>query len=228
MQTIFIVSDQNYYFSSYAYIKISPTDMDLTDINVILRFKYLLFINVSGNKLKVDDLDVLTNMKFIILIQADRNLLKSAALDEMEYLQVLLLNENMIKTCEGINQPLLSTLELRKNKIKAIHFDYPLTLLKTLDLSNNLIKCIKGLDFDSLETLYLAGNQISNISGIDVLFNLKKLHLRGNPIAELNHFSAKMTKLKYLNLRSCKIDSMEEFKNLKVDYITIVDYIICK
>lgn len=46
--------------------------------------------------------------------------------------------------------------------------------------------------------------------------NLERLHLRDNPLSDLTGFTSSNLKLKYLNIRECRIIEVEEIKNLSV------------
>lgn len=72
----------------YAYLGLNASDKKLTDIKVILMFKYVLYVDVSGNRLTTEALGVLTSMTYLLMIKADKNLVESAELDPMPYLQV--------------------------------------------------------------------------------------------------------------------------------------------
>lgn len=190
--------------------------MGLTDVRAIATFKHLQFVDVSDNKLTTENLQILTRLPYLLYIEADKNLIQSAALTKTKYLQVIIMNNNQIKTCHDVYQPQLSTLELGYNKITKVSFEKQMPELKCLDFRYNMIKELKDWDFPNLMLLYLAGNKIKNLDGIGKLTNLRILHLRNNPIKKLDHFNENMKHLFYINLRNCKVSNLKQVKKLKV------------
>lgn len=72
----------------YAYLGLNASNKGLTDIQIIPRFKYVLFVDVSGNNLTAEALCVLTKMTYLLMIQANENKISSAKMEPMSYLQV--------------------------------------------------------------------------------------------------------------------------------------------
>ncbi|XP_059060683.1 leucine-rich repeat-containing protein 23-like isoform X1 [Achroia grisella] len=210
----------------YTYLKAKCTGMSLTDISGLKYYKHLQFVDVSDNHLDLDALQVLTDLQFLVLIHADKNILHSAALKKMKYLQVIIMNYNLITSVHDIYQPELSTLEVGYNKIERVSFDNRMPNIKCLDFRYNTIEDISNLDFPKLDSLYLAGNKITSLVGIERLVNLRILHIRYNPIKSLNGFDACLAKLQYINLRNCKIASLKQVKKLKV--LTALDTLVMK
>ncbi|XP_067009262.2 leucine-rich repeat-containing protein 23-like [Anabrus simplex] len=202
----------------YAYLMLKANNLGLTDISVIPSFKHVLFVDVIGNRLKDDALEVLANMEFLLMIKADENRLRSARITTMPYLQVLTLNKNEITSTEGIEHPLLQCLELNYNRIKEVSCLNPKVLnrLKVLELRGNSLLTTARIRFPTLESLYLAENKIEKLVDFQFLVNLRTLHLRDNPLSNLDGFSEKMASLSYLNLRKCNIQDMNEFKKLAI------------
>ncbi|XP_076243953.1 leucine-rich repeat-containing protein 23 [Calliopsis andreniformis] len=199
----------------YAYLGMNASDKGLTDIRIIPTFKYVLYVDVSGNRLTSEALKVLSTMKYLLMLQADRNLLTSMELEPMPYLQVLTLNKNKLKSTSGICHPLLECLELSHNNIEEVTLNpYELENLKTLDLHGNILTTTNGIFFPGLIRLYLAENQIEKLEGLEILVNLKILHLRSNKIASLDGFDVCCAKLSYLNLRNNEITRISELEKL--------------
>nr|XP_033334786.1 leucine-rich repeat-containing protein 23-like [Megalopta genalis] len=199
----------------YAYLGLNVSNKSLTDIQVILRFRYVLFVDVSGNRLTAEALCVLTKMTYLLMIQADNNRISSAEMEQMPYLQVLTLNKNQLKSTTGISHTLLEILELNHNNIEEVTLNpYDLKNLKTLELRGNILTTTNGIFFPGLICLYLAENQIEKLEGLDILVNLKILHLRSNKLSNLDGFDSRCTKLNYLNLRNNEITKISELQKL--------------
>ncbi|KOB70007.1 putative axonemal leucine-rich repeat protein [Operophtera brumata] len=189
----------------YTYLKATCTGMSLTDIGAIKSFKHLQFVDVSNNFLDLDSLQPVTELPYLVLIHADKNLLNSVALKKTKYLQVMIMNNNNLKSVHDLFQPQLSTLEVGYNKINKVYFVNRMPTLKCLDFRYNLIQDISDFDFPNLDSLYLAGNKIKSLVGLEKLTNLRILHVRYNPIRLLDGFDEGHTKLQYINLRNCKV-----------------------
>ncbi|XP_034175204.2 leucine-rich repeat-containing protein 23 [Osmia lignaria lignaria] len=199
----------------YAYLGLNASDKKLTDIKVILMFKYVLYVDVSGNRLTTEALGVLTSMTYLLMIKADKNLVESAELDPMPYLQVLTLNNNKLKSTLGISHQLLECLELNYNNIEEVTLNpYDLTNLKILELRGNMLTTTIGIFFPGLSHLYLAENHIERLEGLEILTNLKILHLRSNKLVNLDGFDSRCGKLSYLNLRNNELTKLSELEKL--------------
>lgn len=91
---------------------------------------------------------------------------------------------------------------------------YDLENLKTLEMSGNILTTTNDIFFPGLVRLYLGENQIDRLEGLEILVNLKILHLRSNKISNLSGFDARCAKLNYLNLRNNEIAKISEFEKL--------------
>lgn len=91
---------------------------------------------------------------------------------------------------------------------------YDLENLKTLEMGGNILRTTNGIFFPGLVRLYLGENQIDRLEGLEILVNLKILHLRSNKIWNLSGFDARCAKLNYLNLRNNEITKISEFEKL--------------
>nr|XP_003699983.1 PREDICTED: leucine-rich repeat-containing protein 23-like [Megachile rotundata] len=199
----------------YAYLGLNASNKGLTDIQVIPKFKYVLYVDVSGNRLTTEALRVLTCMTYLLMIRADKNVLDSAELDPMPYLQVLTLKNNKLTTTLGISHTLLECLELNYNNIEEVTLNpYDLTNLKTLELRGNILTTTNGIFFPGLTHLYLAENQIEKLEGLEILINLKILHLRSNKLVNLDGFDSRCAKLSYVNLRNNELTKLSELEKL--------------
>jgi hypothetical protein len=170
--------------------------------------------------------------------------LTSAKLDPLPYLQQASFSNNKIKTTEGIAHPKLETLNLNGKKsfslspsfsfvsndhfvefflflennlseIKGFDSD-KLPNLQTLELRKNHLKSTRGITLPSLKSLFIAANEIVRLDDIAELKSLAVLHLRENPLENLDGFSEKLANLQYINLRSTQINDYAEIRKLKV------------
>ncbi|CAL7940544.1 unnamed protein product [Xylocopa violacea] len=199
----------------YAYLGLNASNKGLTDIRVIPMFKYVLYVDVSGNRLTAEALRVLCSMKYLLMLQADRNQVSSAELEPMPYLQVLTLNKNKLKSTSGISHKLLECLELNHNNIEEVTLNpYNLENLKILEMRGNILTTTNGIFFPGLVCLYLAENQIEKLEGLEILVNLRILHLRSNKVSNLDGFDSRCAKLNYLNLRNNEITRISELEKL--------------
>lgn len=190
--------------------------MGLTNIVAITCFKQLQFVDFSNNKLDIQRLQPVTELPFLVYLQADKNQLYTAALKRCKYLQVLVLNHNQLTTVKHVFQPELSTLEVGYNHINEMVIN-KMARLRCLDLRYNAIRELPlTMDFPKLDSLYLAGNKIKSLVGIEMLANLRLLHVRNNPIKYLNGFVPELAKLQYLNMRNCKVTTLKQIKKLRV------------
>lgn len=130
-------------------------------------------------------------------------------------LQVLTLNKNKLTSTSGISHKLLQCLELNHNNIEEITLNpYDLEKLNNLELRGNILTTTNGIFFPGLIRLYLAENQIEKVEGLEILVNLRILHLRSNKISNLNGFDSRCAKLSYLNLRNNEITKISELEKL--------------
>lgn len=207
-----------FYRYRYTYLKAACTGMRLTNIVAITCFKHLQFVDVSDNLLDIHRLQPVTELPFLVLLQADKNQLYTGALKRCKFLQVLILNHNQLTTVKHVFQPELSTLEVGYNHINEMVVN-KMSHLKCLDLRYNVIHELPlTMDFPKLDSLYLAGNKIKSLLGIEMLVNLRILHVRNNPIKYLNGFVPELAKLQYLNMRNCKVAKLKQIKKLRVRF----------
>lgn len=62
--------------------------------------------------------------------------------------------------------------------------------------------------------LFLAENRIETLEGLEVLVNLRTLHLRSNKLANLDGFHERCRALSYVNLRDNEITRISELRKL--------------
>ncbi|KAK6644922.1 hypothetical protein RUM43_001198 [Polyplax serrata] len=205
---------------SYAYIAMNVVERNLTNVDVLPYFTHVMCLNLSRNRLTDDSLSALAEMEQLLTLVVDKNYLESAILPVFPLLQILSLKDNRISTCEVNFQPNLRYLELAGNNIQqiqpALWGPDRLPKLKELGLRNNGLRSSAGIIFPNLVSLFLAENEIKSLEGLEVLTNLKFLHLRDNPLTKLDGFSEVNRKLFYINIRGCKIKNIKELKKLSV------------
>lgn len=125
------------------------------------------------------------------------------------------MNKNKLKSTAGISHNILEILELNHNNIDEVTLNpYDLKNLKTLELRGNMLTTTNGIFFPGLICLYIAENQIEKLDGLEILVNLKILHLRSNKLSRLDGFSSRCAKLSYLNLRNNEITKISEIQKL--------------
>lgn len=164
---------------------------------------------ISDNKLRILDLTMLTRLK---LVYADRNKLTTVlGLDKVPHLDSLSLRE------QGGSKPfdtstLASAYEVRKlflsgNRLGNFNPPRGFLNLQLLDLANCALQCLPdnlGDTLPNLRVLNLNFNGLSDISGLQSVSRLKRLHLVGNRFTDfkpLVHLLAGLPWLTELDLR---------------------------
>lgn len=181
-------------------------------------------MDISYNN--VTDITTLSVLPNLLTLNAKRNNISSlksfnrepAEGEEVEYwksLQWIDLSGNKISELGPIKAPNLLHLDLSQNDIKKLeHFDGH-SKLEHLDLSSNGISDTTSISkMPALKTLYMSFNRIRNMNGFDGLDSLVRLGLRSNMISSWEEAFPPIESLEYLNLRSCRIEKMEELEKL--------------
>jgi len=148
-----------------------------------------IFLNFHGFH-KISNLEPYTALRAIFL---EGNCLDSIeGLPALEHLRCLFAQQNCIREISHLEgSPLLDTLNLSNNRIKAIPGAAlrPLTALSTLHLAHNSVETredVEGLlECPSLSVVDLSNNKIEDVECLEVLKrmpNLKCLYLQGNPV----------------------------------------------
>uniref|UniRef100_A0A8C2ANV9 Leucine-rich repeat and coiled-coil domain-containing protein 1 n=1 Tax=Cyprinus carpio TaxID=7962 RepID=A0A8C2ANV9_CYPCA len=128
----------------------------------------------------------------------------------------LLLSQISDSSCETLLEvplnPSISSLNLHCNRLTKIEGSTTAWHIRHLDLSSNHICHIEGLaSLSSLHTLNLSCNLITKVEGLNGLTNLTRLNLAYNQINDLTgllYLHGADYKLKYLQLHSNHLDSM--------------------
>ncbi|ELT94333.1 hypothetical protein CAPTEDRAFT_152161 [Capitella teleta] len=194
---------------SHAYITMSVTNSELSNIERASSLIHLRHVNFSFNNIK--DLSPLSSLSHLLTIKADENLLTSINIEELHFLQIASFVRNKIVTLEGVTHPLLKKLFLSRNEIPRFVFPNPqrLSNLVMVDLSHNKVETLAGSFPPNLQELYLAGNLIASFGPIEGLGQLRVLHMRDNQLTHLDGISeAEMHSLTYLNVRGNSIEEV--------------------
>ncbi|XP_051990262.1 leucine-rich repeat and coiled-coil domain-containing protein 1 isoform X2 [Xyrauchen texanus] len=126
----------------------------------------------------------------------------------------------------------ISSLNLHCNRLSKIEGLRTAWHIRHLDLSSNHIYCIEGLaSLSSLRTLNLSCNLITKVEGLNGLTNLIKLNLSYNQINDLTgllYLHGAEYKLKYLQLHSNHLDSMNHLLQCLLGLQNLKDVTLCK
>lgn len=200
---------------AHAYVRLDIKEREITDISVLSQYIHLRYIDLTTNALR--DISPLSSLTHLLTLNCDRNLLASAKLDELPYLQVASFAYNRIQTTEGINHPLIESLNLSFNEISLVSGLEPskLSKLHTLELRGNKLTSTAGIYLPNLKNLFLGANMITKLEGLERLEHLTTLHLRDNQISNLDGFSENMRNLQYINMRGNMVSDVKETAKMK-------------
>ncbi|XP_066903753.1 leucine-rich repeat-containing protein 23 [Halyomorpha halys] len=197
--------------------------MQLLSLQGIDFLWFLTYVDASENLLRTHTLGQLVHLRGLIALKVDNNQLDNImlphTLTELMYLDVAY---NAIEKIPARELPNLLTLRLDANKIKKItnltkrYFPK----LKFLSMSINQISSLRFPWSNNLVYLYLGYNNIRSLEGLDGLYKLRVLHLRGNLIMSINHLTTDLICLEYLNLRDNKIADLR-----CIEYLTRFEYL---
>ena len=155
---------------SYAFTALDIHEKELDDLGQdINKFTQLRNINASNNKLK--EMSPLINMPYLSIVDFSINALKDMSIfsntEAFQYLQVLNLKQNKIKTLPEMHARYLKELNLSENKIVSCAEFKGLPKLVKLNLSQNKLKSCEGLaNCPELDVLYLNQNRLTSFEGI--------------------------------------------------------------
>ncbi|XP_073705761.1 leucine-rich repeat and coiled-coil domain-containing protein 1 [Garra rufa] len=126
--------------------------------------------------------------------------------------ELCLIDKDISSLLEVPLNPSVSSLNLHCNRLTKIEGLTTAWHIRHLDLSSNHICRIEGLaSLSSLRTLNLSCNLITKLEGLNGLTNLTRLNLAYNQINDLTgllYLHGAEYKLKYLQLHSNRLDSM--------------------
>ncbi len=176
-------------------------------------------LRLEGNKIrKIENLENLRNLKVLLLFENEIS--KIEGLDNLWDLEVLYIGDYVSKI-EGLEE--LENLKdlmigYEVNRMNDIREQVSALTLKKLWLGYNKIRKIEGLEgLYHLELLELKGNKINKIEGLYELVRLEELYLGNNNISKIEGLS-ELSNLKYLDLSNNnirKIEGLDELINLE-------------
>jgi Leucine-rich repeat (LRR) protein len=179
-------------------------------------------LNLSNNKIKsIENLDNLDEVKTMHL---NGNLVENLDKITMRRLNVLIIDNNIIKEIKNLDGfRSVTRLYLSNNFIEKIENLEPMKNLEKLDIGYNRIARMEGLEsLKKIERLDLANNKISKIEGIDGLVNLESIDLRHNGIKKVEGIDT-LKKLKSIDLGTNPIAKIEPgtFLKLPIEVINL-------
>ncbi|CAG9837897.1 unnamed protein product, partial [Diabrotica balteata] len=158
---------------------------------------YLTTVNYSGNK--IVHIPNLKRFWSIVHLNMSYNKIREIrGLQRLKFLTYLNLSHNKIRMLENLSNLNIQTLILRQNNIYLYETEGAntgfgtLERLHTLDLANNQLTTLQFLFKNyRLENVDIESNEISNLMEIfylKCLFNIKRLNLAHNTVADTPHF----------------------------------------
>ncbi|KAF9408839.1 hypothetical protein HW555_011613 [Spodoptera exigua] len=170
-------------------------------------------------RMKLTRIDAIRSFKNIMFLDVSNNCLDIQALQviaELPYLILIHADDNKLSSAELKPMKYLQVIIFNNNQITSVA-DVHQEQLSTLELGFNKITKI---DFKSKM------NKIKTLAGIELLVNLRILHVRNNPIRYLDGFNEDQGKLQYINLRNCQVATLRQVKKMKV--LKALDTLIMK
>ncbi|XP_077086567.1 leucine-rich repeat and coiled-coil domain-containing protein 1 [Siphateles boraxobius] len=146
--------------------------------------------------------------------------------------ELCLIDKDISSLLEVHLNPSISSLNLHCNRLTKIEGLRTAWYIRHLDLSSNHICRIEGLaSLSSLRTLNLSCNSISKVEGLNGLTNLTRLNLAYNQINDLTgllYLHGAEYKLKYLQLHSNRLESMNHLLQCMVGLQNLKDVTLSK
>uniref|UniRef100_A0A671L361 Leucine-rich repeat and coiled-coil domain-containing protein 1 n=1 Tax=Sinocyclocheilus anshuiensis TaxID=1608454 RepID=A0A671L361_9TELE len=146
--------------------------------------------------------------------------------------ELCLIDKDISSLLEVPLNPSISSLNLHCNRLTKIEGLTTAWHIKHLDLSSNHICRIEGLaSLSSLCTLNLSCNLITKVEGLNGLTSLTRLNLAYNQINDLTgllYLHGAEYKLKYLQLHSNRLDSMNHLLQCMVGLQNLKDVTLSK
>ncbi|CAI2376149.1 unnamed protein product [Moneuplotes crassus] len=185
--------------------------------DAIKNYIHLRNINISKNQLTgVNELLSLPNILTLTAIENQIEDISFLSQDQHNFLQVLNLSQNKIKSLPPIPCPMIRHIILNENEIESCAEFTGHPNLEILELRKNKLGNCDGLgNMPKLKELYLAENPLVSVGQLHTLPNLTKLHLRATEIEKFESFP-NLPELEYLNLRETKIEKLEDAKQLEI------------
>ena len=178
--------------------------------------------NLSGNN--IGDPSALKELQNLIHLDLSRNKIKNVTVfttdEAFLNLKYLDLSNNKFTELAAFKLPKLEYLDISYNKLEKINEGWAghptLKVVKSVDNKFKSLAPFKNMP--KLESLYLANNSVSTLTGCEGLTSLKFLHLRSNKIEKIEEELPELPALEYLNLRSNKIPDLENMLRLFTTY----------
>ncbi len=197
--------------------KLSITNSNLNDIEVLKDFTQLEYLDISFNPILNQSLMCLGELKKLKELQLKcTDITDTSSLGGIVSLEKLFFygsdQLDSIDGLEGLTS--LIQLDIGATKIrdfKNVHVSYSIRLLN----AQSTIDKISDLDrFPNLEELYLMSNYFEKIEGLDQLKSLKRLNLFDSGISEIEGLE-NLENLEILDLGSNEISEIKGLSNLK-------------
>ncbi|CAB3253352.1 unnamed protein product [Arctia plantaginis] len=199
----------------YAYIKLDLSSKQLSNIDVLKHYKYLVYLDLSSNLLK--ELTVLSFLPYLQHLTVSFNSL-STILDydtPQWFLTEVHYKFNSVRKINDLSVFWsITILDLSHNNIKYISGLQELRYLRRLDLSFNHIQRLENLNNLRLVWLDISYNNISSCefsenTGLWTLLHLEYLNLNENNLTSLKMFSG-CNRLRELYLRNNRLGILLE------------------
>ncbi|PCJ61230.1 MAG: hypothetical protein COA79_06525 [Planctomycetota bacterium] len=179
-----------------------------------LKYKKDSLETVVANNNSLTSIAVLKDFSSLKFLSLDGNDLLS--LKELNGLSIkkLSINENKIKSLEGIKLDVLENLDISIKDLKNLDLLNGCTNLKVLNGSKNELSDVSALfNLNQLKQINLSFNKINNISKIP-LAELNYLRLQNNSISNIDILKG-CKKLNYINIANNSITSIESLSKIE-------------
>ncbi|XP_065529033.1 leucine-rich repeat and guanylate kinase domain-containing protein isoform X2 [Lathamus discolor] len=198
----------------YAYLNLSLSGRELSDISILSRYIHIQKLEVSSNK--INDLSCVSYMPYLLELNASNNELTTYfGFKPPKNLKVVDLSYNQIPKMENLSAyGSLTKLLLDFNNIEEIQGLGKCHSLTHLSLSHNRLAAISGLENLPIKILNLSFNQIEKITGLGSLKALQTLDLSSNKITSLEGLK-KHDLLQVINLEDNQIAELCELKHIE-------------
>lgn len=189
--------------------------------------KEVYIVNFANNG--IADPTFLSCMANLVHLDLSKNKVKNLSIFSTEEfclnLKYLDISSNKFTELPALKCPKLQYLDISYNKLEKVNEGWAghgeLKIFKSID--NKFKNMTPFKNMPKLLELYLANNQIGALSGYEGLGALKKLHLRHNKIAKIEEELPELPSLKYLNLRTNALPTMEDAYRLLTGYPELDD-----
>lgn len=206
--------------SNHAYLELNVSGKKaIVDINVLTKYTQLMYVDISDNAIM--DLSVLSGMSALTQLKARDNQIDKC----LDFCPPFCEKDNAWSSGHQAVGSLLSSADLRNNKIADIGDISRHTYLEILLLGKNLISKIDGVScLMNLKVLDLSYNKIKTIDGLSGL-NIQELNLRGNMIEEISNLGSNhLPRLSVLDIAENRIKSLKPLEACeKLSFLDVRD-----